>query len=330
MLPFFRLLTCLCLVGIPAGSARASSTSVGCQHLITPSGLELGIWYPSQGIPHRQNLGPYEQTCIPDGPVTGRNRALIVFSHGTGGSWSGHLDTAAALAHEGYVVVAMTEPGDNWRDQSRVTDLVGRTRALSATLDYVLSLWPGRTRLDSTRIGAFGFSAGGLTVLLALGAKPDFARIASWCQAQPHSFTCALLAHRQKTLDTALPDLTDRRLKAAVIAAPALGFTMSREALASVRIPVQLWQAQNDRILPSPGSVEPVRDGLAQRPETHLVPLAGHFDFLAPCRSGFETLSICQSDHAFDRAGFHAGFNAALGRFFDDTLRARPRSDTPR
>ncbi|WP_438381857.1 prolyl oligopeptidase family serine peptidase [Asaia sp. BMEF1] len=118
---------------------------------------------------------------------------MIVFSHGTGGSWSGHLDTAAALASEGYVVVAMTEPGDNWRDQSRVTDLVGRTRALSATLDYMLSRWLGRTRLDSTRIGAFGFSAGGLTVLLALGAKPDFARIASWCQTQPHSFTCALL-----------------------------------------------------------------------------------------------------------------------------------------
>ncbi|WP_438381856.1 hypothetical protein ABHV46_13275 [Asaia sp. BMEF1] len=147
--------------------------------------------------------------------------------------------------------------------------------------------------------------------------------------AAPQFYLCAS-AHRQKPLDTALPDLTDRRLKAAVIAAPALGFTMSRKALAPVRIPVQLWQAQNDRILPSPGSVEPVRDGLDQRPETHLVPLAGHFDFLAPCRSGFKTLSICQSDHAFDRAGFHAGFNTALGRFFDDTLRPRPRSDTPR
>ncbi|WP_148300942.1 alpha/beta hydrolase [Asaia platycodi] len=100
MLPFFRLVSCLCLVGIPASSARANTSSVGCQHLTTPSGLELGIWYPSQGNSRRQDLGPYEQTCIPDGPVRGQNRALIVFSHGTGGSWTSHLDTAAALVHE--------------------------------------------------------------------------------------------------------------------------------------------------------------------------------------------------------------------------------------
>lgn len=140
MLPFFRLVSCPCLIGIPSSSARANTSSAGCQHLVTPSGLELGIWYPSQGNSHRQDRGPCEQECVPDGPVTGQNRALIVFSHGTGGSWSGHHDTAAALAHEGYVVVAMTEPEDNWRDQSRVTDLVGRTRALTATLDYMLSL----------------------------------------------------------------------------------------------------------------------------------------------------------------------------------------------
>lgn len=237
---FFRLLSCLCLLAITISTARAQTPSVGCQHLITPSGLELGIWYPSLGVAHHQNLGPYEQDCIADGPVAGDNRALIVFSHGTGGSWTGHLDTAAALARAGYVVVALTEPGDNWRDQSRVTDLTGRTRAMSAALDYMLTQWPGKRTLDSSRIGAFGFSAGGLTVLLALGAKPDLTRIASWCQTQPRSFTCALIAHRQGTIGMALPDLVDRRFKAAVIAAPALGFAMNHTALDRVQVPVQL------------------------------------------------------------------------------------------
>ncbi|WP_051537301.1 alpha/beta hydrolase family protein [Asaia prunellae] len=156
-----RLCLCLSLLTLLTGPAHAQGSSVGCQHLIVSDGLELGIWYPSQGIPRHQNLSPYEQDCIPDGVVRGRDRALIVISHGTGGSWTSHLDTAAALAKAGYVVVALTEPGDNWHDQSRSTDLAGRTHALSAALDYMLHQWPNASRLDQHRIGAFGFSSGG-------------------------------------------------------------------------------------------------------------------------------------------------------------------------
>ncbi|GBR22307.1 alpha/beta hydrolase family protein [Asaia spathodeae] len=321
-----RLVLSLSLLAIPIISDQALGAPVGCQHIVTPGGLELGLWYPSEGTVTHQNLGPYEQDCIADGPLTGQHRPLIVISHGTGGSWTSHLDTAAQLATSGYVVVALTEPGDNWRDQSRVTDLSGRTRALRAALDYMLSQWPGAAKLDSNRIGAFGFSAGGLTVLLALGAKPEFSRLTPWCAAHPDSFTCMMIAHQKAPINGRLPNLTDQRIRAAVIAAPALGFTMSPQALAGLRQPIQLWQAQNDRILPEPGSLEPVRNALPSHPAIHLVEGAGHFDFLAPCRPGLETLPICQSAASFDRARFHERFNAALVAFFNKTLLASPRS----
>ena len=73
------------------------------------------------------------------------------------------------------------------------------------------------------------------------------------------------------------------RKPASLIAAPALGFSFTSDSLAAVRIPVQLWQAGADDILPAPYNVEPIRDRLGATPEYHRVEGAGHYDFLPPC-----------------------------------------------
>ena len=60
--------------------------------------------------------------------------------------------------------------GDNYADQSAVGSvfwLSGRTRKLHATIDYMLKNWQGHDRINPERIGTFGFSAGGFTVLTA-------------------------------------------------------------------------------------------------------------------------------------------------------------------
>lgn len=319
-LPCLILSVSLCLALALPRSCTAHAMQAGCQHIITAQGLELGIWYPSTGVDTRQVLGPYTQNCVAGGPVMGASHALIVISHGTGGAWTSHFDTALALARAGYIVVAPTEPGDNWRDTSHATDIAGRTRALGAAIDYMQRTWSEAERIDPRRIGAFGFSAGGLTVLLAAGARPELDRIGPWCARFPKSFTCSLIARTRSPVAGSLPSLRDYRLAAMAIAAPALGFTMTRKALADVTIPVQLWQAGDDRILPSPGSVEPVRNNLPTRPENHIVPHAGHFDFLAPCRPEAGMPTICSSETGFDRTGFHARLNSALIAFFDRTL----------
>ncbi|WP_447406494.1 hypothetical protein, partial [Clostridium perfringens] len=75
--------------------------------------------------------------------------------------------------------------------------------------------------------------------------------------------------------------MTDPRIKAIVVAAPAIGFTFDRAGLEKVRIPVQLWRADNDQILPAPFYADAVRAALPIRPDFHAVSGAGHFDFLA-------------------------------------------------
>ncbi|MDQ0464706.1 putative dienelactone hydrolase [Caulobacter ginsengisoli] len=267
--------------------------------------IEAGVWYPAQGA-----TAP---------------RPMIVISHGNGGDFRSHIDTARALAKAGFIVATLTHTGDNWRDQSRAADVAGRARQLSVLIDYILGQWDGRAGIDPQRIGAFGFSSGGFTVLAAAGGDPDLTRLADHCRAHPGFFDCRLVGRFAGAMSAirVAPRLPhDTRLKALAIAAPALGFTFTREGLARVTQPVQLWQAGSDQILPSPFYAEPVRDALPRQPEYIRVDGAGHFDFLPPCSPELAAAApmICTPTPGFDRAAFHERLNGELVRFFRANL----------
>ncbi|RZJ97939.1 MAG: dienelactone hydrolase [Brevundimonas sp.] len=261
--------------------------------------VEIGVWSPAT------------PSATP--------RPLVVISHGNGGDYRGHEDTARALAAAGFVVASLTHTGDNWRDQSGATDVARRPRQLSLLIETIVA----GGGIDPERIGAFGFSAGGFTVLTAAGGEPDLSRVADHCRAHPAFYDCRLIASAGLPASGAPTVWThDLRIRAVVVAAPALGFTFAPDGLKGVTQPVQLWQAEDDRVLPSPAYVEPVREALPTPPEFHFVPGAGHFDFLPPCRP--EVLAsapmICVSAPDFDRAAFHERFNAEVVRFFRQTL----------
>ncbi|GEB37169.1 dienelactone hydrolase [Gluconacetobacter liquefaciens] len=314
------LFTLLCPLLAPA---RASPpATVGFQYARMPDGTEIGIWYPTCGTTQHQALGLYEQDCVVGTEPVGSAHPLVVLSHGNGGSFTGHLDTAQALARAGFIVATLTHPGDNWQDQSAATRIERRPVALSALITYMLQAWPSRNRIDAARVGAFGFSAGGFTVLAAAGARPDLAQFAPHCREHPGFYDCVLLrAHPRENGGHGWVGRRDGRIKAIVVAAPALGFAFDRTGLAPVTIPVQLWKAGRDAILPAPYYADVVRDNLPQVPDFHLVPDAGHFDFLAPCIATAMSNPICTSRAGFDRSAFHARFNAAVVRFFQSHLR---------
>lgn len=301
----------------PAAAAVASPPSVGFEQARTAEGVEIGIWYPASGTAVRHRLGLYEQDVAEGAPVIGRNLPLVVMSHGSGGYFGGHYDTALALARAGFVVAALTHPGDNWRDRTRATDLTARPRALSALISHMLGGWPARAAIDPDRVGAFGFSAGGFTVLAAAGARPDLSRLGPHCAAHPGLYDCTLLReHPQREPPAMWHPASDARIKAIVVVAPALGFTFDRDRLAGVTIPVQLWRAGNDEVLPAPYYADAVRAALPSAPQYHDVAGAGHFDFLAPCSAAGDLPGICSSAAGFDRVAFHASFNAAVTEFF--------------
>ena len=302
-----------CLAAAPA--IGAPPQQAGFERQVAPDGIELGVWYPASGTVVHQRLGLYAQDVVAgSSPPQGRH-PLVVISHGTGGDFAGHLDTAATLARAGFIVAALTHPGDNWRDKSRSSYVEARPPALSALISYMLTDWSGRAAIDPDRIGAFGFSAGGFTVLATAGGRPELTRFIGHCAHHPTYFDCAMLASQPPRTPTAWQETRDPRIKAIVIAAPALGFTFTPAGLASVRVPVQLWRADDDHVLPAPFYADAVRAALPEQPEFHPVPKAGHFDFLAPCADPSMAPQICQSAPGFDRSAFHTSFNAEVLRF---------------
>jgi predicted dienelactone hydrolase len=307
----------------------APALAAGFEHISVPdpSGppLEVGIWYPSGAATAPQQLGAYTHTVAANGAVAGRGLPLIVMSHGSGGSFEGHHDTAVALAEAGFVVAAVTHTKDNYRDPSGFTRVENRPRHIKALVDYMLASWPHHDLLDAKRIGMFGFSAGGFTALVAIGGVPDMTRVAPYCAAHADDWGC----RRAKEFAPSTPAppaafVHDPRIVAAVIAAPAIGYSFTAEALAGIKVPIQLWRGDSDELLPHPFHAQSIYDGLPAKPEYHVVPNAGHFAFLAPCTPMLERYApeICRDPPGFDRVAFHREFNRDVVAFFKAKLPA--------
>lgn len=290
--------------------------------------LEICIWYPSLTTAAPVSMGPTTMSVAINAPPEGKDLPMVVVSHGNGGSSLSHFDTAIALADAGFVVVAVTHTGDSYADQTRSLAVMDRPRHISRAIDHMLSTWDGRATINPARIGIFGFSSGGFTALASIGGVPDFSKIGPMCGKHPGDYACQLMARSASNVaaltSQGITSAVDARIKAAVVAAPALGFTFSPDGLKNVKVPVQLWRAENDVVVPHPRYAEAVRLALPQAPENNVVANAGHFDFLAPCSSGLAAIApaICVSAIGFDRAAFHASFNAAVVNFFGRALGA--------
>lgn len=182
-------------------------------------------------------------------------------------------------------------------------------------------------KLDAARVGAFGFSNGGFTVLVAAGGNPDLLKIGPFCEAHPDHDLCEALQHAGVDLHSAanVPAsiwVHDPRISAIVIAAPSFGFTFSSASLSGVRAPVQLWSAADDRHQPHPYYDEPLRADLPHAPDYRVVANAGHYDFLPPCDARLSRMrpEICTSQPGFDRQAFHDQFNADVVKAFQTML----------
>src|SRR6202012_4022252 len=218
------------LAGLLLGDVCCAA--VGFQQVTIPDhggkSMQAGIWYPSnvQGSVHP--IGLFSQDVALNAPVQGQGLPLIVISHGTGGSFTSHLDTAQALARAGMVVLAVTHVGDNSQDQSYAgnrIDLIDRPRQIKTALDWLLSSWPGRLNINPKRIGIFGFSLGSFASLVLLGGTPELSRMAQLCGSKPDGPECEFINRAHGDQLTPNPDtanwIHDNRIKAAVIAAPA-------------------------------------------------------------------------------------------------------------
>ena len=217
-------------------NASEREFGVGFSRLSTadPMGgrMKYSLWYPTEAANGVVKSDPFEFPGTWNAEPAAGPFGLIVLSHGSGGFDLGHWDTAIALAKSGFIAAAPLHPRNNFYegigDDQRIV-LDGRPRQLSAVIDALLTQQDWSSRIDPTRIAAFGFSAGGYTVLAALGAKPEYSRTLDHCERHAEDDPyCRIInaldgekgAARARAYAEPAQRIHDERLCAAVIADP--------------------------------------------------------------------------------------------------------------
>jgi predicted dienelactone hydrolase len=312
----YAVVFCFCCLASPAQSA-------GIQLLNNGPALSGAIWYPCAGQSKDVSLGDlavgadFGLTGVKDCPVTGTKLPLVIISHGRGGWFGQHHDTMEALADAGFIVAAINHPGDSYSDSSQRDKMslwTSRPLDMVRLLDFMLHDWNDRAVVDPARIGLFGFSLGGYTGLVLVGAHPDFRRLALFCKETDKGENC----ERARSGDVPQSPQPDPRIGVAVLADIAMTFAFTPEGLSGIQIPLQIWRSELGGNGVSAKGTAFIASQLPGSPEIHTVP-AGHFAFLAPCSPQLAAAipRICTDEPVgFDRAAFHRDFDASVVGFF--------------
>ncbi len=268
----------------------------------------------------------------------------MILSHGSGGSDLGHRDTAIALAEAGFIAAAPLHPrnslGDMGDDQRIVLD--GRPRQLSAVIDALLAQQVWSSRIDTEKIAAFGFSAGGYAVLAALGAEPEYLRILDHCKRHAEDDPyCRIInsvgaeesAARARDYAEPAKRVYDGRLCAAVIADPFVAPFSNATLKALPPAKLLFLRPEREDMLKAEFHVSRVVGLLKQRddfpdPQEILVPKANHFSFIAPIPesvgkslAGPEGFDRAAFDEEMNRrAAFHEEMNSRIIDFLRDAF----------
>ncbi len=346
----------LLFAGVVLGGAVAARAGpVGERHLVTTDAtaalrdaehrntVRVTVWYPAAdgAAEDRIDLGPPGHPIFIVGATApgaafadARRRPVILLSHGFGGAarimgWFG-----TALARAGYVVVAVDHPGNNGLDKMTIPgallswDRVDDLRAALAAAEADGAIGP---HIDPGRVGVAGFSAGGFTTLVAVGARADPARLRAFCAAHPSDGICEPqkeFAFSQADAGRAMssPDLAgevarageDRAIPGVRVAftmAPAIIQMMTPQSLAQISVPVAIILGDADPVAP------PATNGLVAAkaiPHSELKVLAGvgHYDFLADCTpAALAVVPVCADIRVPQAATHRAAIDMALALF---------------
>jgi predicted dienelactone hydrolase len=313
----------------------SSAGAVGFQYFSVPDDtgrpIELGVWYPSNSVPAPTTLGKVSQSVAVNGGIVGDHLPMVIFSHGSAGWFGDRSDSALALADAGFVAVSLTHPGDNYKDSHDkvVQILLNRPRDVSSVLNYMTQSWSGHDHLDESKIGFYGFSAGGFTGLVVIGGVPDWKLLPTHCAKDPLEGVCqqgsaAVLSRPQVASRPASEWQHDARIKVAVIVSPGWAFSFDPVSLGKIKIPVELWGGSEDRVIPFESNIGYLQQYLPHVTAVHNVKGAGHYSFLRPCSEAvrMKHLDICVDQPGFDRTVFQGQLNRELVKFFRSTLGA--------
>lgn len=302
------------------------------------------VFYPSAKTRGVTWVGPYELHATRDASAVEGAKPLVVISHGHGGSDLGHHDLAVYLASHGFVVATLEHPRDNFHDASgdgHPQVMVGRPIQVSAVITHLLDDSRWKALIDPKRIGVAGFSNGGYTTLLLVGAVPRFTRFLDYCTAHPddpnicgparalkaeaarHGQTVGQMMGAMQDAFHRWGNPADPRIKAAFAMAP-LSLVFDKAGLASINRPVFLYYGQDDEVLTPKYNVLHIAPLIKTLAGIRMIPKAGHYVFLSPCSPQLtkDAPMLCKDPPGMDRVAAHKQMDADTLTFFQKALSA--------
>jgi predicted dienelactone hydrolase len=190
------LLLLLCLLGSGRAAAMgnlpqagpAAYRSLGIWDEGRNLRFDLTVWYPGGATGTTTTMDGRRFEAGHGKPLPG-HYPIILLSHDAAGGRYDSADLATALAAQGYMVIAPTHEGDNFRDESNIfsfDNLVDRPRLLLQALEAVLENPELGPLADESRIGLVGVGYGAITVLQLLGAEPKVPLLKKYCSDIDH------------------------------------------------------------------------------------------------------------------------------------------------
>jgi predicted dienelactone hydrolase len=268
---------------------------------------------------------------------------MVVISHGTGGSaltmsWLGH-----GLAAHGYIAVAVNHPGNNGAEAYTAQGFSTwweRARDLSVVIDSMLADPMFGKRIDSSRIGAAGFSLGGYTMIEIAGGITDTDAFRQFCASPRADGICKSppefpkLADDFERLSTSDAEFQaalrhsgdsyrDRRVRAVFAMAPALGPAFHTASLAKIAIPVMIVAGEADANVPIASSAKYFAANIRGAKLKIFPGNAAHYMFLESCTESGRKMRplLCTDGAGVDRDEIHAKTVGLAVEFFGATLR---------
>lgn len=329
------------------GPAHATDFQVGMREW--PASGQRGpvtVFYPTRQPDREVARDSFLLRVAPDAPVARGNGYLIVFSHGSAANPWVSSDLAKVLVQAGFVVAVPEHAGDNTRDFSQAgpDSWKKRPQEITAALDAVLNDPDFARMVDPRKVGVYGGSAGGHTVLTLAGGRWSPARFAAHCRAhiQQDFAACAGFTTRlsgnwldrpkqwviQKVLNFRFSDPTsfgheDKRIAAAVAEVP-YAADFDPDTLRQPRMPLGLVLAGRDVMLVPQFHGDVVRKLCAGCEVLADLPLAGHGVMLSPLPPLGPNDSLFKQllgdPPGFDRETTVSGVHLSIARFFTKHL----------
>lgn len=286
--------------------------------------VEVYVWYPVA-----ENAGPTSADpdyrwgrLAEDVPLPGTRQArpLLVLSHGFAGSPREYAWLVGPLVESGYIVMAAQhadKPGPHVNHWNRPLDL---TLALDAVLGS-----PIGGSIDHKRIGAMGFSLGGVSVLWLSGLRthnldgvvPDSRYVGS-----THLIADAAASLSGLDREAIQRDYRDPRIKATFLMAPAWSWIAYDQDIARIDLPVRIVAGSNDEtVVTSTNAGRLAR--LIPGSELWIIQDAGHLVFVGePTRSGQDNVPVhlYQDPPGVDRQYIQQNVQALALDFFNKAL----------